>query len=185
MIGSLRGTILDVQVGACLLEVQSIGYEVRVSIPTLSSLRIGTEVFFYIHDHLREDAHDLYGFLTKGERELFEQLLGVSGVGPKVGLLILSAGTPNTVREAIMQGNLGFLTSLSGVGTKTAQKIILELKGQLVDEAGVGSEDGEVLQALVGLGYSANQVREALRSMPAEVTEMSERIRTALKFLAP
>jgi Holliday junction DNA helicase RuvA len=185
MIGSLRGTILDVQVGACLLEVQAIGYEVRVSIPTVSGLQVGAEAFFYIHDHLREDAHDLYGFLTKSERELFEQLLGVSGVGPKVAMLILSAGGPHTVREAIMQGNLGFLTSLSGVGTKTAQKIILELKGQLVDEAGVASGDGEVLQALVGLGYSAAQVREALRSMPSDVTEVSERIRTALKFLAP
>ncbi len=184
MIGSLRGKILEVHATFALLEVNGVGYAVKAPAPVLASLTAGDERLLYIHDHVREDARDLYGFSSRTEQEFFERLLGVSGVGPKVALTILSVGSIDTVRRAVMQGDLALLTSVPGVGKKTAQKIILELKGQLVEEEGMTEGDGEVVLALVSLGYAAQTAREALKSVPESVTDISDRVREALKFLA-
>jgi holliday junction DNA helicase RuvA len=184
MIGSLRGNVLEVHAAFLLLEVQGIGYVIRASAPTLSSVKAGDERFIYVHDHVREDSHDLFGFLSWNEQELFERLLSVSGVGPKVALTLMSAGSADAVRRAILQGDLNFLTSVPGVGKKTAQKIILDLKGQLVDEAELVPGDGEVVEALVSLGYSAQSAREALKHVTPEIVDVSARIREALKYLA-
>lgn len=176
---------MEVHASFFLLEVQNVGYCIRASGTTLSSIKAGEDRLLYIHDHVREDAHDLYGFLSWAEQEFFERLLSVSGVGPKVALTLLSAGSVETVRHAILQGDLAILTSVPGVGKKTAQKIILELKGQLVEEEGMNSADGEVVEALVSLGYSAAQAREALKSVPSQFTDISQRVREALRYLAP
>ena len=166
MIGSLRGQILEVNPAFLLLEVQGVGFVVKSSATTIAAAHVGEERFFYIHDHVREDARDLFGFASRVEQELFERLLTVSGVGPKVALTILSGGSPDAVRRAILQGDLAFLTAMSGVGKKTAQKIILDLKGQLVEENEGAVGDGEVLQALVSLGYSTSQARDAMKLIP-------------------
>lgn len=184
MIGSLRGTVLEVHVSFFLLEVQGVGHIIKTSGPVLSSMVAGEERFVYVHDHVREDAHDLYGFLSHGELEFFERLLTVSGVGPKVALTILSTGKIDAVRRAVAQGDLTFLTSVPGVGKKTAQKIILDLKGLLVEEEGMVAGDGEVVDALVSLGYSAQTAREVLKSVPATIVDVSARVREALKYLA-
>ncbi|MFZ2803846.1 MAG: Holliday junction branch migration protein RuvA [Patescibacteria group bacterium] len=184
MIGSLRGAVLEIHPTFLLLEVQGIGYAVKASSQVLTTVRPGSEFFIYTHDHVREDAHDLYGFATRSEQELFERLLSVSGVGPKVALSILSAGPFDSVRRAIMAGNLDMLTSMPGIGKKTAQKIILELKGQLVEEESMPTGDGEVLEALVSLGYSREQAREALKAVPSDITDVSLRVREALRHLA-
>lgn len=183
MIGSLRGKIVGIRSGSFLLEVGGVGYLVRCSGGSLSKFKVQTEQMFYIHDHLREDSHDLFGFETLDEQDLFEQLLTVSGVGPKVALTILSAGDLDTVRRAVMQGDLNFLTSISGVGKKTAQKIILDLKGQIVEQDQESSQDKEALEALVSLGYSRYQAREALKGIPLS-NDISSRIREALRILA-
>ncbi len=183
MIGSLRGIILEKYLTAVLLEVHGVGYRVTLSTHALSACSSQGELFCYIHDHIREDAHELYGFLQSADMELFEQLISISGVGPKVALTILSLGTADTVCRAIMDGDLTRLTSVPGVGKKTAQKIILELKGQLVESDDASGEDHEVVEALQSLGYSASQARDVLKHVPSEITNPSDRVRQALKFL--
>lgn len=185
MIGSLRGTILEVHPSVLLMEVQGIGYLVKTSVSLLTTLEAGEERLLYIHDHIREDAHDLYGFISREEMSFFEKLISISGVGPKVALTIMSAGSLETVRRAIMASDVSTLTSVPGVGTKTAQKIILELKGQLVEDQGASSADREVIEALVALGYSAAQAREAVRELDVAIVDTSARVREALRYLAP
>lgn len=185
MIGSLRGRVIEVRPGTALIEVAGVGYAVRASTSTLSGFAEGKDVFVYTHDHVREDAHDLFAFVSRSEQELFERLLSVSGVGPKVALTILSAGAPESVKKAILDGDLTFLTSTPGVGKKTAQKIVLDLKGQLVDaDPAAAGPDAEAVMALEGLGYQASVAREALKRVSAEVKGVEARIREALKWLS-
>lgn len=184
MIGSLRGEIIEISTSWILLEVGGVGYRVQIPLSLLSLLKQGQEQFVYIHEQLREDTHELYGFLSSQDLALFTKLLSVSGVGPKVAMTLLSMGSADTVQRAVMSGDLESLTSLPGVGKKTAQKIILELKGQLVEEEQVPSVDRDVADALQGMGYSSVQVRDALRQISSDVTDPSERIRAALRILA-
>lgn len=184
MIGSLKGVVSEVHPGFALLDVNGVGYRVNASIPTLAECVQGEERRFYVHDHVREDGRDLYGFPSHGELAMFERLISISGIGPKVGLTIMSVGSIETIRRAIMSGDLALLTSVPGVGTKTAQKIVLELKGQLVDAPEESMEDRDVIEALMSLGYSASQARGAVKGVDASVTDTSERIRRALKNLS-
>lgn len=184
MIGSLRGRIIDVSPRRVLVEVAGLGYAVIVPPSVLAGLKKEEEAFFYVHDHIREDAHDLYGFLQSADLALFEQLLGISGVGPKVAMTILAIGSAETVRRAIMAGDLSTLTSVPGVGKKTAQKIVLELKGQLVDASIESPVDREVMDGLQSLGYSASQARDVMKQIPADIADVSARIREALRLLA-
>jgi Holliday junction DNA helicase RuvA len=183
MIGTLRGRALEVHDNFFILEVGGVGYAIKASSPVLSSVKAGDERLFYIHDHVREDSHDLFGFNSWSEQEFFEKLLNVSGVGPKVALTLMSSGSVGQVKAAVMKGDLALLTSVPGVGKKTAQKIVLELKGQLVESEDAVPGDSEVVEALVSLGYTAQQVRDVLKVMPTEVAGIPERIREALKYL--
>ncbi len=184
MIGSLRGEIIEIGPNWVLLEIMGIGYRVQVASSILSLLKTGQEQFLYIHEQLREDAHELFGFISSDDLRLFTKLLSVSGVGPKVAMTLLSMGSAETVQRAVMSGDLEALTSLPGVGKKTAQKIILELKGQLVESEQIPSVDRDVADALQGMGYSSIQVRDVLKELPADLKDPSERIRAALKLLA-
>lgn len=184
MIGSLRGKVLEVHPTFVLLEVQGVGYMLKGSIPFLTGLTAGQERFVYTHDHVREDTHDLFGFSSLEELRFFEKLISISGVGPKVALTILSAGSLDAVRRAIMAGDLTTLTSTPGVGTKTAQKIVLELKGQLVEDESASGPDREVVEGLVSLGYSVSQARDVLKHVDPALTDAGERIREALRFLS-
>lgn len=157
---------------------------IRTMPGTIEKLETNTEAFLYIHEHIREDAHDLYGFLKADDLDLFRSLLSVSGIGPKVALVLLSLGDASTVRDAILTGDLTFLTSAPGVGKKLAQKIVLELKGQLVEEKTESSADKDVRDALVGLGYSAAQANDAIKHIPEAMTDTSDRIREALRQLS-
>ncbi|MCA9384509.1 MAG: Holliday junction branch migration protein RuvA [Candidatus Magasanikbacteria bacterium] len=183
MIGSLRGEIIEKSIDWMILEVNGVGYRIRISSTVSSDLSGKQNAFLYIHDHVREDQRDLFGFLHLSDLELFEKLLSISGVGPKAALTILSTGSADQVQTAIMAGNLSFLTSVPGVGTKTAQKIILELKGQLVSKEDESSADQEVAQALIGLGYSASQAKEVCKHIPDSITDPSDKVRYALKLL--
>lgn len=184
MIGSLRGRVWSLMPTSVLLEVNGVGYRVLVSPATVSRISAGEDLLLFTHDHVREDAHDVFGFLSEAELALFERLISVSGVGPKAGLSILSIGSADAVTRAIMTGDLTTITSAPGVGMKIAQKIVLELKGQLVDPEVASGPDREVLDALVSLGYSAAQARQALKGIPSDVTDVSERVKQALRSLS-
>ncbi len=183
MIGSLRG-VVDAHVhDAVLVNVNGVGYIVSVSVRTKMACRVGSDVHLFIYDHVREDARRLFGFESLDERGFFETLISISGVGPKVALLILSIGSLADIQRAVEKGDLDTLTSLPGIGTKTAKKIILELKGKMVETTETAPEDRDVIDALISLGYPSNRVRDVVRSLePSEDTQ--ERIRVALKHLS-
>lgn len=184
MIGSLRGTVIDRGIQHVLLEIQGVGYRVTVAPGVLALTKAGDALFLYIHEVIREDAHDLYGFSNQNDLDLFLQLLSVSGVGPKVANTILSIGTADSVRKAVLAGDVETLTSVPGVGKKTAQKIVLELSGRLAEETAVEGEDGEVIKALQALGYSVQDARTALKEVAPEKKGVSDRLRAALQNLS-
>lgn len=185
MIAFLHGTLLQRATDAIILDVNGVGYRVRIPTTTLASLGdLGTRVELYTHLHVREDDMSLFGFATQDEHDLFELLLSVSGIGPKVALGILSSAPPNEIRNAIAQGNLEILSGIRGIGKKTAQRLVLELKGkvELGEEISELSPlDGEVAATLINLGYSAAEAQRAARSVKG--TTLEEKLRAALQYL--
>jgi len=179
MIGYLKGQVKSIGKDHVLLVVDNLGYEVYVPSPTLEKAQPRQEREFWTHEYLRENARELYGFPTREELGLFRDLMRVSGVGPKSALNVLSLGA-GRVREAITKGDAGILGSVSGVGKKTAQKIVLELKGVLSDPDAV-SADADAVDALRRLGYSQREASEALHGVTGETVE--EKIKSALKIL--
>jgi Holliday junction DNA helicase RuvA len=190
LIASLHGKLQSCTDDALIVNVGGVGYRVRVPAPTRANLgAVGAEVQLYTHLHVREDEMSLYGFATEDELRLFETLLTVSGIGPKVGVGILSSASTETIRLAIAQGNVEMLTAIPGIGKKTAQRLVLELKGKIdvsgLKEAGELTEvDTDVVDALINLGYSAAEATRAARSVPANVQTVEERVRIALRYLA-
>ena len=189
MIGSLHGKLQARTDDSILLNVGGVGFRVRLSAKTSAGLgAIGSDVQLFTHLRVREDELSLYGFTTEQELHLFETLTTVSGVGPKVALNVLSTASLDTVRLAIAQGNVEVLTAVPGIGKKTAQRIVLELKGK-IDVSGLGDVeelsplDEDVLNALINLGYSAAEANRAARSVPENVKELEDRIRVALQYL--
>ncbi len=170
-----------------VLDVQGVGFRVRVPASTLEVLgETGAQAELFTHLHVREDDLSLFGFATQDELSLFEMLLTVSGIGPKAALGILSSAQPNTVRAAIAQNNLDLLTGIPGIGKKTAQRLVLELKGKV--ELGeelveISPLDQEVVAALVNLGYSAAEAQRAARAVPPSEKLVEDRIRWALRDL--
>ena len=187
MIGSLRGTLLErAASGEVLVEVGGVGYRAQVPPPALVELgEPGGEVFLHTHLHVREDALTLYGFATRDERATFEALIGAHGVGPALALAILSVHRPDGLRRALVEDDLDALCSVPGVGRKTAARLLIELKSRLevpgdVDVAVVSgvaapvvgprapAARAEVREALAALGYGPEEVRAAVRDLPAE-----------------
>ena len=167
------------------MNVGNAGYKVY-AIPTLlAETKDGEEIALHLHQYVRENAIELYGFKTRDELEIFEDLISISGVGPKSALKTLTVTTAPDIRNAIQKGDPGLLTKVSGIGAKTAEKIILELKGKIEvrENENATPEDAEVIDALVGLGYKTKQAREAVQKIPADVSGTSERIREVLKML--
>lgn len=192
MIGSLRGELLERGADQTLLvEVGGVGYEVVVTPRTAASLEPGTTVFLHVHHHLREDAQTLFGFPTRDERNTFRVLLGTHGVGPALALAILATHPPATLAEVVAAGDLGALTLVPGVGKKTAERLLVELRsrlstpildGPVAGPAAGTSVVGDVREALVGLGYGAEEIREALRDLPA-ADDAGSLLRVALERL--
>jgi Holliday junction DNA helicase RuvA len=195
MIGSLRGTVLERSADAqVLLEVYGVGYRVTVTPRTLAGLDVGAEAFLHVHHHIREDAQTLYGFASRDERVCFEALLGAHRVGPALALAILGTHGPGELRRVVLDNDVAALTLVPGVGKQTAARLLLELKGRL-DGAGLDgllpAANGNgaptaaqaVAEALAGLGYTTEEIRDALRELTAG-TDPSELLRDALKVLA-
>lgn len=179
MIAYIEGTILHVSSDSIIILVTGLGYEVVVidCAPT-----VGEQVALYIYDLVREDRHELYGFVHLKTKALFEALIAISGVGPKLAEKILRFGSPEHLQERLLSGDIEFLTSIPGVGKKTAQKIILELKGVLVDDEQESSQNTDTIDALMSLGYSRRDVLPIISHLSAQSPE--DRIREALKFLS-
>jgi Holliday junction DNA helicase RuvA len=185
MIGSIRGKITLKTEKSLIVETSGVGYKVSVSPDTLSKAgKTGSETFLWIHTIVREDALDLYGFLNREELEFFEMLINVSGIGPKGALSILGIATIETLRKAISTGDTAYLTKISGIGRKTAEKIVIELREKIGEEKSGTSLQGELdaMEALKSLGYSQNEAREALKKVKAD-TDTNTKIREALKIL--
>ena len=187
MIGSIEGAVKKVHAGYALVLAGGIGYKIASTKQTLAGISAGKETFFWTHLAVRENALDLYGFKDEEELRLFELLLTVSGIGPKSALGILDIASVETLRSAIGNAKAEYLTKVSGIGRKTAEKIVLELK----DKIGLGTEgaqaalkgDEEALEAMRSLGYSTQEARDALRKVPSEIEKGTERLREALKLL--
>lgn len=189
MISRLKGILETKAEKYVIMDIGGVGFKVFVSAATLENLpAAGQSAALHTHLNVREEALDLYGFLTQEELKFFELLLTISGVGPKVALGVLSIASVKTLVSAVAKGEVEFLTKVSGIGTKIAQKIILELKDKIVKlgfEAGEAAtlEDYEVIDALIGLGYTPNQARRAVRDLPKNTKGVEKRIKEALKTL--
>jgi Holliday junction DNA helicase RuvA len=185
MIGSIKGNIILKTEKFLIVETSGVGYKISVSTDTVSkSKKLGDEIFLFIHTHVREDAFDLYGFLEHQELEFFEMLINVSGIGPKGALAILGISSTETLRKAISTGDTSYLTKISGIGKKTAEKIVIELRDKVGKEKEGTSLQGELdaLEALKSLGYSQNEARDALKKVNPEL-DTNKKIREALKIL--
>lgn len=202
MIAFVEGVVAYVESDQVVVDVNGVGYQVFVSGTTAFQIRVGERMRLFTHYHVREDAHLLFGFKTREERELFIRLNNVSGIGPKVALAILGAGTPDQVVFAIRMEDLNFLVKLPGVGKKTAQRLVLDLKDKLDDLAmnmptapftekvkpapkpsGVGTE---LFEALVALGYNEKEAQGAVRGLVDEIGQgmsIEALIKLALKQL--
>ena len=187
MIAKLKGKIEYLKDNYAVVTVRDIGYKVHLSVYTFGKVAGIAEVNLFIHTYVREDQLALYGFLTSDELEMFELLISISGIGPKAAIGILSIAEPKTIRAAVISGDSSILTRVSGVGRKTAERVILELKNRIAElpgeDQGAAKADSEAIEALVSLGYTATQSRESLKTVPKEIKGVSERVRAALKSL--
>lgn len=187
MIGRLRGTVVAKHADGVVLDVGGVGYEIAVSPRTLIDLPgVGEEGVLHTHLHVREDQLALFGFMGDADRNLFRILLGVSGIGPKVALAILGTMTGVELRRAVVADDVDALTTVPGIGKRTAQKVMLELRPKLdlpdAEVVGSGSVTAEVREALEGLGYHPTEIREALRDIPQDLP-VADALRGALRQL--
>ena len=189
MIGRLTGTLAEKSPPQLLIDVNGVGYEVDVPMSSFYNLpALGERVTLLTHFIVREDAQILFGFLTHDERQAFRQLIKITGVGPRMALSLLSGLSVGELAQAVARQETGCLVKVPGIGKKTAERLLLELKGKLGDAlvtpATVASDaQADILQALVALGYSDREAAAALKSLPADAS-VSEGIKLALKSLA-
>ena len=188
MIGHLEGKIIFKGERHVILDVGGAGYKIFVAASSYKNLSAGEKAALWTHLHVKEGALELYGFSHQSELEFFESLISISGIGPKSALGVLSLAPVDSLKRAISSGDTSYLTKVSGIGRKTAEKIVLELK----DKFGFGKvgyvgdefkEDTDILDALLALGYSQRESREILQKVPASVTGREKRLKEALKML--
>ena len=203
MIGRLTGKVIEEDDGATVLDVNGVGYELVIPIGTIRRAKADAEghVTLFVHTHVREDALSLFGFASEGDRLAFRTLIGVSSVGPKIAIAVLSALPANELGQAIARKELGKLTSISGIGKKTAERLLLELKDKLsilqsapqaipgvaTIEAPAPSSRGELLsRALVNMGYRAVEADRAVEQLGEKVDAMAlpELLKEALAVLS-
>lgn len=191
MIATLTGQVAEKIADIVVLDVGGVGYGLLMTGEDYGRLGTGTAAKVYVYEHIREQSHDLFGFVTLDTKQLFEQLLGVNGVGPKMALSVLSIGTANDVRAAIASGDVKFIQQAQGVGKRVAERIVVDLKDKVglesVELASTGLLQSDTLlrkddavEALVSLGFSAQDAATALVNVPADIP-LEDRIKMALK----
>ena len=188
MIARLTGTVAQKTNGHLILDVHEVGYDIRCSKRDWQQLEVGQRHILFIHTHVKEDALDLYGFSSSSDLQIFKLLITVSGVGPKLALTILGIHPADEIGDAISKADTDFFQTISGIGKKNAQKIIVELKpkfGHLkeleLQEELEGRE--ELLAALQSLGYKISEVKPWLAKLPAEISTIEDQVRWLLKQL--
>lgn len=188
MISYIKGKIIEIGDRHIVIETNSIGYKVYVTDDALLTLKINETASLWTYLAVRENAMDLFGFLTKKEENFFELLIGISGIGPRTALGVLSAVSSDTLSSAIRSGSTAHLVKVSGIGRKTAEKIVLELKDKLGAVSGEDyseemSSDADAIEALKALGYDAGEAREALKKVSKDITDTGAKIKAVLKML--
>ncbi|OGG13186.1 Holliday junction DNA helicase RuvA [Candidatus Gottesmanbacteria bacterium RIFCSPHIGHO2_02_FULL_39_11] len=187
MISYLSGTIIHKSLNSAIMSVNGVGYKVFIPNDVMTKIQLNEPSELFIHTHVGESILDLYGFNSMEDLTLFELLIGVSGIGPKTALGIFTKGTSDKIKTAIVKGDVALFTSVPRLGTKNAQKIIIELRSKLgslqsLDLNENTSESQEIIEALKQLGFSPQESREALRHIESE-GNVSDKIRKALKIL--
>ena len=186
MINYLKGEIIDIDERSVSLAVNNVGYEVYLHLGDLTSVRMGDIIEIYIYSHIKEDQFTLFGFKSKDDRELFRKLISVSGVGPKSALSLLSVASSSNIIRAIEGNNIDMLPKVPGLGSKTIQKIILELKGKLNKNLRIQGETMDMADArlaLESLGYNSRDIYEVINTLQ-EGLSMNEIIKESLKVLS-
>jgi Holliday junction DNA helicase RuvA len=186
MIAYLEGEVLFRGSKFVILKTGGIGYKIFTSLETLGHIeKKGERASFHTHLHVRENALELYGFDSMAELEMFEMLIGISGVGPKSAIGVLSVVELDLLKRAIAAGDTVYLTKISGIGRRIAEKMILELKDKLSASGTTlgASNESDALDALVSLGYTVREAREALRAVDDPSASLDERIKKALRTL--
>ncbi len=188
MIATIQGEVIALEPGALVIRVGGVGLRVFAPTPTCAGAHIGDEIFLHTHLVVREDLLSLYGFEKQDDRHFFELLLGVNGVGPRLALAVLSSLNVDTIRRAVLSEQADVFSRVPGVGKKTGQKILLHLQGKVggtgeVLAGALADVDGEVLEALTGLGYSVVEAQAAIQSIPRDAAQDVEtRLRLALQY---
>lgn len=186
MIAHVTGQVVEKTDNALIIDVSGLGYEVQVAAPDFNTALLGTQIKLYTHDHWRESAHDLFGFSTLAAKRLFELLISVSGVGPKMGLALLSLGDAEAIRGAVARGDAAFIQQANGVGKRLAERIVVDLKDK-VGAAHVvlqpASTNDDALSALLALGYNLQQANESLAQVDPSLG-VEARVTLALKQMA-
>ncbi len=189
MIARLSGKVLELSEKYVILDVNGVGYKVYCPKDTISGLFLAEHASLHTYLSVREDALDLYGFDSEKEKIFFEMLISVSGIGPKSAIGILSTESTEALSHSISNGNIAYLTKVSGIGRKTAEKIILELRDKVGNYIGTKETsdsiraETDVIEALKSLGYSQNEARNALKEIPDTIIGANARIKEALKIL--
>lgn len=188
MIAQLTGNIVFIGERYAILDVAGVGYKIYLSMEALRLVgKKKEQIKLWTHLAVREDAMDLYGFIEKPELEFFELLIGISGIGPRSALGILNIAPVENIKKAVSSGDSSYLTKVSGIGRKTAEKIVLELRDKLGAHIDVSTpelkEEADAIEALESLGYTQHEARDALKSVPHTTTGTSKRVKEALKNL--
>lgn len=183
MLSYIKGTIIYKDNNFVILKNNDIGYKIFASEEFIIKSKTGETKELFIHEQIRDDSHELYGFQSTEELKFFWKLINVSGVGPKMGHRIISSNKLEKMQKAVNDGDLFLISSIPGVGKKTAQKIILELKGRLTEEGTSPTSDSELVEALMQLGYSKNEAEDTAKKVDGENKTTEEKIKESLKFL--
>ncbi|MFH1535126.1 MAG: Holliday junction branch migration protein RuvA [Patescibacteria group bacterium] len=192
MITYLKGTIKYKNKGYMVLDVHDVGYRIFVLPQLLEKAKVDSEMELYTYQYVSEDKVELYGFKNISELEFFEQLIQISGIGPKSALGVMNQATVEDIKRAIIHGDSSMLIRVSGIGKKTAERIILELRNKIdisdkenkefLQESGF-QEDADALDGLVSLGYSLREARDAIKHIPKEAKTVEEKVKASLKIL--
>ncbi len=189
MIARIEGIIVHTSEKFLIVDVSGVGYKLYITTETMISSALGEHASFWVHTAVRENSIDLFGFRNINEMSFFELLLDVSGIGPRSALSILGVAPIETLKRAIATGDTSYLNKVSGIGKKTAEKIIIELRDKLQDYKNDDDtseslrDESDILEALKSLGYSQNEARDALKQVPPTTLGMNARIKEALQIL--
>jgi len=189
MIGSLRGAVIYKGRETIEVDIEGVGYEVFLTGGDLGRVKVGDDVELFTYHHLTEDSNDLFGFVRRNDKRVFEMLLSVSGIGPKSALGIMAAGNGERIMKAIAEADVEFFKQVKGIGSKSAQRVIVDLKSEVgsikdLDLEAEGGRNEVVYQALESLGFRREEIRKALSKIPDDIEDEDERIKYTLKQLS-